>query len=328
MASLFDALASDKSFAYGQGIVHEIIENGGTYGEAKKFLVTEKNFKPDTAERIIETVKNTRRGRIERGEEPSQPSQGAATKDQNSQKKSKTKKTKKTKTKSTKPKTKKAEALAEKRVTRKTPRGEREHFEGWSQERVINTWKSLGGTFSKCVKKMKGHVDDPEAYCSALQQRATGSHPREANKYFDDEIVTAYNNMIRDASQRDNMIKKAQTPSPWEPNVPGTRRVPNDWFNLSWEGLMERSRKGNEYVDLGDVPLDRRLFDHHSETPSDILEAELDEYRPVLRTLEYDEPNNYWDELGTIEGRMVNRGINDVSETWSGNISPLERRRI
>lgn len=40
---------------------------------------------------------------------------------------------------------------------------------GWTQESAEKFWKSIGGSATKCMKKIKGKVDDPGAFCASLK---------------------------------------------------------------------------------------------------------------------------------------------------------------
>ena len=57
---------------------------------------------------------------------------------------------------------------------------------GWTKKSVKKAGKTLAkhvgkespkkkGFFEKCVEKMRGNIDDPEAYCAALKSEAHGS---------------------------------------------------------------------------------------------------------------------------------------------------------
>ena len=50
-------------------------------------------------------------------------------------------------------------------------------FDSWSDEKVKEYWKSMGSSQSKCAEKVRGNVnvEDPEAFCAALKDRATGT---------------------------------------------------------------------------------------------------------------------------------------------------------
>lgn len=63
--------------------------------------------------------------------------------------------------------------------------GAAKYFEGWSDERCKKQWSSLGGSFDKVVEKMKGKVDSPEAYASALHKRVKGKFPQEKRSVID-----------------------------------------------------------------------------------------------------------------------------------------------
>ena len=45
---------------------------------------------------------------------------------------------------------------------------------GWTKKSMRSQWDSLGGTVTKCMEKMKGHVTSPGAYCNSLR-RAVGA---------------------------------------------------------------------------------------------------------------------------------------------------------
>jgi len=40
---------------------------------------------------------------------------------------------------------------------------------GWTRESLESFWESIGGSVTKCIKKMKGKVSDPAAYCASLK---------------------------------------------------------------------------------------------------------------------------------------------------------------
>lgn len=40
---------------------------------------------------------------------------------------------------------------------------------GWDKGSMKSHWDSLGGSVTDCMKKMKGHVDNPGAYCNSLR---------------------------------------------------------------------------------------------------------------------------------------------------------------
>jgi hypothetical protein len=48
-------------------------------------------------------------------------------------------------------------------------------FDSWTDERARKQWNSLGGSEHACAGKMKGKVDNPDAYCSALKDKVTGT---------------------------------------------------------------------------------------------------------------------------------------------------------
>jgi len=47
--------------------------------------------------------------------------------------------------------------------------------EGWDDESRKKFWKSIGGSVTKCMEKIEGHVDDPAAFCAALKDRIEGT---------------------------------------------------------------------------------------------------------------------------------------------------------
>ncbi len=46
---------------------------------------------------------------------------------------------------------------------------------GWTDESRKKFWESVGGSVTKCMEKIKGHVDDPGAFCAALKDRIKGT---------------------------------------------------------------------------------------------------------------------------------------------------------
>jgi hypothetical protein len=45
---------------------------------------------------------------------------------------------------------------------------------GWTDESRKAFWDSIGGSVTKCMEKIAGHVDDPGAFCAALKDRIEG----------------------------------------------------------------------------------------------------------------------------------------------------------
>lgn len=50
---------------------------------------------------------------------------------------------------------------------------------GWTQKSLKKMWDSMTGDVkhkvTKCMKQMKGKVDDPGAFCASLADKVTGS---------------------------------------------------------------------------------------------------------------------------------------------------------
>jgi len=495
--------ASDKSFSYGQSIIHDIIEDGGTYQEARDHLIEEKNFSPDTIDRMIETVQNTRRNIVEEGEEESQPSQ----KEEKSEEKSEEESEEKSEEKEAQfmgnneimephgrvdsdqtnifhnydviaedkyiqilkdresgklylsqkqgdklnvgPITNEMAVLhfpelhdeliddynytptKEERIAEK----HREDFYQMSDEDEIKNafrWmlnktsiyvssniieqkmNKLGQLFDSedtydkdpfgdliedddlSEKNFKAgdiviRQSDNKAFvvvdCSGSNCVATDAIPTIDGKYKystvriydlneapsdfvfsedEDNITDAiyqyysleedleepyFPESFEEASERgfvhdyteedwnayerggkniSSLTKKAQSPSPWEPGSDVTTRPNyNDWFNWSWEAIIDHSRRGKKIEDLRDTPLDTRLWNQHKEDPELLLEDQLFEGRDVVDKIHYNE-DGYWDPItnsASIEGRMVELGLNDNPETWKGNIPQIEKRR-
>lgn len=47
--------------------------------------------------------------------------------------------------------------------------------EGWTGESRKKFWDSIGGSVTKCMEAIKGHVSDPGAFCAALKDRIEGT---------------------------------------------------------------------------------------------------------------------------------------------------------
>ncbi len=47
---------------------------------------------------------------------------------------------------------------------------------GWSEESKKEFWKHIGGSVTKCIKKLKdvGEISDPGAFCASLKDRMEG----------------------------------------------------------------------------------------------------------------------------------------------------------
>ena len=149
-----------------------------------------------------------------------------------------------------------------------------------------------------------------------------------ANKLLEEKKIKGYAIVSEKMASRKNGEKYAQSPSSWEP-LPdtGTKVEPNQWFNLSWDALMGKSRESLDDEDLRNVSLDKRLWKFHDNIPEILYEKKLSESRDVVKKLEKDD---YWgeDKKQTIEGRLVEEGKNDISSTWQGDISQLEKGRV
>ena len=46
---------------------------------------------------------------------------------------------------------------------------------GWTDESLKQFWDSIGGSVTKCMAAIDGHVDDPGAFCAALKDRIKGT---------------------------------------------------------------------------------------------------------------------------------------------------------
>lgn len=47
---------------------------------------------------------------------------------------------------------------------------------GWNSKSRRSFYNSMGkGSVSKCIKKMKGNIDDPGAFCASLKDREKGT---------------------------------------------------------------------------------------------------------------------------------------------------------
>jgi len=44
-------------------------------------------------------------------------------------------------------------------------------FESWSRDRLLKTWKGMGGAVSKCIDRLKDveAITNPGAYCAAMK---------------------------------------------------------------------------------------------------------------------------------------------------------------
>jgi len=45
---------------------------------------------------------------------------------------------------------------------------------GWTKKSLESFWNSIGGSVTKCIEKVEGHVDDPGAFCASCKDRVTG----------------------------------------------------------------------------------------------------------------------------------------------------------
>lgn len=175
-----------------------------------------------------------------------------------------------------------------------------------------NTWNVRGGDLIKLEEGEKG--------ISVWLAKDI------AEQYQEEE----YPDIIPGREATSDDVRIAQTTSPWEP-LPegGGTRQPQQWMNLSWEALMDSSRKDRDYEDLRDVPIETRMWPQHVDLPDIQLENRLRESEEKVKKLEYDE-DDYWgqEQAKTLEGRMVEEKLNERSETWEGNIPQIEKRRI
>jgi len=302
MSNLMEKSSSDKSFAYGLSIIHKIIERGETYSDARKELKKEKNFEDSTIDRLIESVKKTRRNRAEKGEEKSQPQ---AEWDENEDEE-------------------KDEVEDEEKD--EVEDEEKDEVEDEEKDEVEDEEKeaSMVNDLVKMATKILDKNDLGNVFLGISDHKLLPV----ANKLLEEKKIKGYAIVSEKMASRKNGEKYAQSPSSWEP-LPdtGTKVEPNQWFNLSWDALMGKSRESLDDEDLRNVSLDKRLWKFHDNIPEILYEKKLSESRDVVKKLEKDD---YWgeDKKQTIEGRLVEEGKNDISSTWQGDISQLEKGRV
>jgi len=56
---------------------------------------------------------------------------------------------------------------------------------GWTKKSLESFWEGVGGSVTKCIKKMEGVVDDPGAFCAALKDRIEGTEWRHEKRKND-----------------------------------------------------------------------------------------------------------------------------------------------
>jgi len=349
--------ASDKSFSYGQSIIHKIIEEGGSYKKAKDFLIEEKNFSPATIDRMIDAVKSTRCERAENDEEESQPEDKEQKEDSGENEEDKEIEESEEENEKIEEEDKEEEKKAaniKSALTSSVPNS----LEVVEADEVISVMKDNnsnllylsenGGVtigpisidmalfhfpFSEALKRLEDEEIKQGIDSSLLSAMSDEEEIRLAYRYMmgkSGHIVSA-KYVDEKLSSVDKIIKEAQSPSPWEPNVTDTVGEDyNNWFNWSWEGILDHSRQGKETSDFRDTPLDTRMWEHHGdESPQLLLENQLSEDREVVKPVHY-EDDNYWAPVmnsSSIEGRMVELGLNDNPDIGSGDIPQLEKNR-
>lgn len=60
-------------------------------------------------------------------------------------------------------------------VFRRRASGWKKLPKGWTEKSVEKFYKSIGGEFDACVEKMRGNVDNPEAFCASLIDEVKGT---------------------------------------------------------------------------------------------------------------------------------------------------------
>lgn len=102
-----------------------------------------------------------------------------------------------------------------------------EEQKGWTRASYKAMWKALGGTHTKCIRKMKGKVKEPGAFCNWLGQKA-GKKPhgkkkvaRESKQPMEPVQMRLINILIEAYDRR--KITKAKAKKMWKKLAPDNK---------------------------------------------------------------------------------------------------------
>ncbi len=142
---------------------------------------------------------------------------------------------------------------------------------GWTKQSYKDMWLSLGGTHSSCIKKMKGKVKEPGAYCMWLSMKAGvkphGRAPKKGIEYpesFIEQGMLPFNltqdeiDVLDDIGVSTEMLSKLQSKLNTTLSVETVNRlIQNEVVRDIIVDLYQRGYRGNEFI----RELEKRLVD-------------------------------------------------------------------